>query len=126
VDGAQKRPRDGQIGPEAHFRKPFDPDDASFDTYEYEIPEGSVCDHCCSQLERVPGKDRRQDMEAREEVPVSKQTHEVLAYKCQKCGKSHFGAPPLQVTYSPSSPLYINVCRLKKGKACYQALRVNP
>jgi hypothetical protein len=82
-EGAQKRRRGGQIGHEAHFRKPFDPDDPSVDAYEYEIPEGSVCDQCGSQLERLPGKDRSQDKYVREEVPVSKQTHKVLAYKCE-------------------------------------------
>ncbi|MDR2338580.1 MAG: transposase [Deltaproteobacteria bacterium] len=97
-EGAPKRRRGGQIGHEAHFHKPFDPDDPSVDAYEYEISEGSVCDQCGSQLKRLPGKDRSQDMYVREQVPVSKQTHKVLAYKCKKCGKIHYGPAPPQVT----------------------------
>jgi transposase len=113
-DEGEKRRRGGQKGHKPHFRTPFTESEAT-ETYEYKLEDGCRCKDCETELEREPALDRQQDTIELPPVQILKIIHKTCAYKCPKCGKIHYAAPPKEVTkgglFSPS--LLVHVFMLK-------------
>jgi transposase len=97
-DGAPKKRPGGQPGHKGFFRSPFDINDPSILVHEHEIIDAGFCP-CCGApgLEREPGEDKQHDMFVLPSSPIEKHAHIIRAYKCQKCGKTHYADTPREV-----------------------------
>jgi transposase len=98
-DNASKKSRGGQIGHKPHFRPLFNLDELEH-IYEYGLtPEDKcLCSYCGSDLVREPSKDNLNDQYLKPPTMIEKNRHIVLAYRCEKCGKIHYGLAPKAVT----------------------------
>jgi transposase len=54
--------------------------------------EEKICPHCGGSLVRDEDKDKKYDFYNLPEITVTKIVNIVFAYRCEKCGKSHFKA----------------------------------
>jgi transposase len=91
-----KKPRGGQIGHKGHFRPLFNNDEID-ETHDYASDE-CQCPHCGSKLVREPSEDKSYDQFQKPPEVINKVRHNSLAYKCEKCGKLHYGHTPKAVT----------------------------
>jgi transposase len=98
-EGSNKRSKGGQKGHKGHFRALFTKDEAD-EIYNYELEEGCCCPHCNSELVREPSLDKQKDIIELPPQNIIKQIHNTCAYKCPKCGKIHYGEPPIEVENS--------------------------